>query len=175
MTVPVVLAIAGVCLIAVGIVGGRIKLSFGQVEGTVSGLPRAISLVIGLLILGTAIWLYRLETSPPQEIVESPSPSFSIDTIFPEPEDVLPPLDSPAVEQPQVLSDDEIRQMLIDASIAAYSGNCPCPYSRNRAGNRCGGNSAYSRPGGASPLCYPRDITDEQVRIARERLGRRNN
>jgi len=32
-----------------------------------------------------------------------------------------------------------------------------------RNGRRCGGNSAYSKPGGASPLCYARDVTDEMV------------
>lgn len=35
-----------------------------------------------------------------------------------------------------------------------YIGRCDCPYDRMRNGRRCGGNSAYSRPGGASPQCY---------------------
>ena len=66
-------------------------------------------------------------------------------------------------------TDDEIREYLVEASIRAYSGNCPCPYNLDRAGRRCGGRSAYSRPGGASPSCYGRDISDLQVRRARER------
>lgn len=37
---------------------------------------------------------------------------------------------------------------------AAYRGRCDCPYDRMRNGRRCGGNSAYSRPGGRSPICY---------------------
>lgn len=37
---------------------------------------------------------------------------------------------------------------------AAYTGRCDCPYDRMRNGRRCGGNSAYSRPGGRSPICY---------------------
>lgn len=49
-------------------------------------------------------------------------------------------------------------QRAIRQSIAAYSGNCPCPYSVDRAGRRCGARSAYSRPGGAAPLCYPADV-----------------
>jgi hypothetical protein len=49
-------------------------------------------------------------------------------------------------------------QRAIRQSIAAYSGSCPCPYSVDRAGRRCGGRSAYSRPGGAAPLCYPADV-----------------
>lgn len=62
-----------------------------------------------------------------------------------------------------VLSDQQIRQLLIQRSITAYSGNCPCPYSRASNGSRCGGRSAYSRPGGASPLCYDADITAQMV------------
>ena len=66
-------------------------------------------------------------------------------------------------------TDAEIRQILINESIARYSGSCPCPYSRDRAGRRCGGRRAYSRPGGASPLCYPRDVSDEMVEAYRKR------
>ena len=64
-------------------------------------------------------------------------------------------------------TDAEVRQYLIGRSIAEYSGNCPCPYNADRAGRRCGRRSAYSRPGGRSPLCFPRDVSDEQVRRAK--------
>ena len=66
------------------------------------------------------------------------------------------------------LSDDEIRQILIQRSITSYSGNCPCPYNRASNGSRCGKRSAYSRPGGASPLCYPGDVTDAMVERYRQ-------
>lgn len=49
-------------------------------------------------------------------------------------------------------------QRIIKRSIENYSGSCPCPYSFDRAGHLCGGRSAYSRPGGASPICYKSDI-----------------
>ncbi len=65
-------------------------------------------------------------------------------------------------------TDAQIRQILIDESIAAYEGNCPCPYSRARNGSLCGKRSAYSKPGGAEPLCYPKDVTDDMVRDYRE-------
>ncbi len=61
------------------------------------------------------------------------------------------------------LSDAEIKKILIQQSIQAYSGSCPCPYNVMRNGRRCGGNSAYSKPGGAEPLCYESDVTDEMV------------
>ncbi len=35
-----------------------------------------------------------------------------------------------------------------------YIGTCDCPYDLMRNGRRCGGNSAYSKPGGRNPQCY---------------------
>jgi hypothetical protein len=66
------------------------------------------------------------------------------------------------------LSDAQIRQILIDESIAAYSGNCPCPYNRDSRGRSCGRRSAYSREGGESPLCYAKDVTAEMVKAYRD-------
>lgn len=60
-------------------------------------------------------------------------------------------------------SDDEVRQAIINESIAAYSGNCPCPYYSAINGSRCGKRSAYSNPSGASPYCYNDDVSDEMV------------
>ena len=57
----------------------------------------------------------------------------------------------------------QIAEEIIKESIAAYKGTCPCPYSRNRAGRNCGGNSAYSKPGGAAPLCYTKDVTQKMI------------
>lgn len=71
--------------------------------------------------------------------------------------------------QQESLSDAEIRRNLIQQSISRYSGSCPCPYNRDRGGRRCGGRSAYSRPGGASPLCYDSDITDQMINDFRRR------
>jgi hypothetical protein len=59
--------------------------------------------------------------------------------------------------------DTDIKRELIAASIAAYRGSCPCPYSTDRAGHRCGGRSAYSKPGGVAPLCYESDVTQKMV------------
>ena len=66
------------------------------------------------------------------------------------------------------LSDAQIKQILIDESIASYSGNCPCPYSTMSNGRKCGRRSAYSRPGGEAPLCYVKDVTAEVVQAYRE-------
>ena len=64
-------------------------------------------------------------------------------------------------------SDSAIRQMIVRASIASYPGNCPCPYNTDRAGRSCGRRSAYSRPGGYSPRCYPGDVTAAEVKAYR--------
>src|SRR5262249_17588634 len=61
-------------------------------------------------------------------------------------------------------SDEQVKQLLIRQSQATYSGNCPCPYNTMRNGRACGGRSAYSRPGGQSPLCYPGDVTPEMIK-----------
>jgi hypothetical protein len=60
-------------------------------------------------------------------------------------------------------TDAEIKLEIINESIASYRGNCPCPYNTDRAGRRCGARSAYSRPGGASPICYAKDVTQKTV------------
>jgi hypothetical protein len=36
---------------------------------------------------------------------------------------------------------------------------CACPDDTTRNGRSCGNMSAYIRPGGAHPLCYPKDVT----------------
>jgi hypothetical protein len=71
------------------------------------------------------------------------------------------------IEQP-ALSDAEIRKELVRRSIALYPGWCPCPYNVDHGGRRCGGRSAYSRPGGRSPICYDGDVTQDMVERFRE-------
>jgi hypothetical protein len=66
-------------------------------------------------------------------------------------------------------SDAQIRRDIVRQSIAAYPGNCPCPYNTDRAGRRCGGRSAFSRPGGHAPKCYPSDVSPAEVAAGRGR------
>lgn len=65
------------------------------------------------------------------------------------------------------LSDAEIVALLMKRSLAGYSGNCPCPYNVAVNGSKCGRRSAYSKPGGASPLCYPHDVTPQMIEAFR--------
>jgi hypothetical protein len=67
------------------------------------------------------------------------------------------------------MSDAQVRLQIVRESVASYSGRCPCPETTDSAGRRCGARSAYSKPGGAKPICYSSEISDEQVREFRKR------
>ncbi|AOA57708.1 hypothetical protein [Acinetobacter larvae] len=65
----------------------------------------------------------------------------------------------------------QIKQKIIQQSIAAYPGNCACPYQAASNGSRCGKRSAYSRKGGYAPICYAEDVTPEMIRQYKARYG----
>jgi hypothetical protein len=67
-------------------------------------------------------------------------------------------------------SDAAIRQKIIRESIESYPGNCPCPYNTDRAGRSCGAGSAYSRPGGYAPKCFPDDVSRADILEYRNRV-----
>lgn len=63
-------------------------------------------------------------------------------------------------------SDESIRQLLVEQSVAAYLATgepCPCPYSLSPLGRRCMIQNQHVRRGGATVLCYPEDVTDSMV------------
>jgi Bacterial SH3 domain len=68
--------------------------------------------------------------------------------------------------------DAEIIARMRAASRASYPGPCACPYDTDRAGRSCGRRSAFSRPGGYEPLCYPADVTPAMIERERVRLAR---
>lgn len=63
------------------------------------------------------------------------------------------------------------RNEIIAQSIANYPGKCPCPYHQDGAGRSCGKRSAWSKPGGYSPICYASDISDRRLRSYMARNG----
>lgn len=81
----------------------------------------------------------RSVSEPSPSPIASPSPE-------PEPEPVVVPSPSPSATP---VSTGPIREPV--------SGSCDCPYDTDSAGRRCGGRSAYSRPGGSQPVCYFED------------------
>jgi hypothetical protein len=67
-----------------------------------------------------------------------------------------------------------IAAIIVQASRAQYHAGgrpCACPDDTMRNGRACGGRSAYSRPGGASPLCYPSDVTTAMIESYRQRAA----
>lgn len=60
-------------------------------------------------------------------------------------------------------SDDQIRQLIIEDSIASYPGVCACPFNSARNGSSCGRRSAWSKQGGYAPICYKKEISKEMV------------
>lgn len=61
------------------------------------------------------------------------------------------------------VSDEQVKQQIIQESINSYPGNCPCPYNHAKNGSRCGKRSAWNRSGGYAPICYKEEITGEMV------------
>ena len=73
-------------------------------------------------------------------------------------------LAQPALKQQ--LSDQQIAEIIVGESRQAYyrTGHpCACPEDLARNGSRCGKRSAYSRPGGAQPYCYARDVPAAEI------------
>ncbi|SHI12026.1 hypothetical protein SAMN05443248_8387 [Bradyrhizobium erythrophlei] len=65
-----------------------------------------------------------------------------------------------------VLTAAAIAAIIVQASRDQYHAGgrpCACPDDTARNGSTCGGRSAYSRPGGAAPLCYPSDVTAAMI------------
>jgi len=56
-----------------------------------------------------------------------------------------------------------IIKRIIAESIAGYPGTCACPYSTDKRGRKCGSRSAYSKPGGYSPICFAGDVSRSMI------------
>jgi hypothetical protein len=69
-----------------------------------------------------------------------------------------------------------IAAIIVQASRDQYHAGgrpCACPDDSARNGSACGGRSAYSRPGGAAPLCYPSNVTAAMIESYRQRQASR--
>jgi hypothetical protein len=75
-----------------------------------------------------------------------------------------------------VLTAAAIAAIIVQASRDQYHAAgrpCACPDDTTRNGSACGGRSAYSRPGGAAPLCYPSDVTVAMIESYRQKQASR--
>lgn len=75
--------------------------------------------------------------------------------------------------RPDALSDDAIADLIVRRSRNRYYATgrpCACPYDKASNGSACGGRSAYSRAGGAEPLCYPSDVKPWMISQTRQQV-----
>jgi hypothetical protein len=72
----------------------------------------------------------------------------------------LPSVPPKALQQ---LSDNRIRQKIMQQSQARYGSRCVCPYqTKDLHGRSCKGRHEVIKTG-PQPICYPRQITSEMV------------
>ncbi|APO56366.1 hypothetical protein ACVILJ_006214 [Bradyrhizobium diazoefficiens] len=90
-----------------------------------------------------------------------------------QPQTITAPTEQPKEKHTaEILTAAAIAALIVAESRRAYHTGgrpCACPDDRMRNGRACGGRSAYSRPGGATPLCYAGDVTDAMIKTYRER------
>jgi hypothetical protein len=87
--------------------------------------------------------------------------------------DYEPSTSKSAPDTAVVLSAAAIAALIVQQSRTAYYATghpCACPDDLTRSGKKCGASSAYSRPGGASPKCYPSDVNERDIEDARAQL-----
>jgi hypothetical protein len=101
------------------------------------------------------------QNTPPAKLAAAPVPS-------PEPSTVK--------RTAAVLTAAAIAALIVAESRRAYHARgkpCACPDDSMRNGRACGSRSAYSRPGGASPLCYPTDVSEAMIKSFRSQVAER--
>jgi hypothetical protein len=76
-----------------------------------------------------------------------------------------------AIAKSNQLTDDQVKQRIIDDSIASYPGTCACPFNTARNGSSCGRRSAWSKAGGYSPVCYKKEVTKDMVKSGASRIS----
>ena len=105
-----------------------------------------------------------------------PSPSTSTQTAAkPNPSKLAPPTSEVKQKLEVALTAAAIAAIIVKASRDRYYATghpCACPDDLTRSGRACGGRSAYSRPGGAAPLCYPADVTAAMIDDYRKTISR---
>jgi hypothetical protein len=94
----------------------------------------------------------------------SPSPNLITGSIKQQPD--KPPQSDIKRKGELALTAAAIAAIIVQVSRDQYHATgkpCACPDDLTRNGQRCGGRSAYSRPGGAAPLCNPGDVTQAMI------------
>ena len=94
----------------------------------------------------------------PAEVRAAPPPVVPVSTPAPLPKQIIKTV--------YANDEQELRRVAVASSIETYfrsSKACPCPYSVQSNGARCGKKSAYCRGGGQAPVCYTEDVSAEML------------
>ena len=164
---------------AVIIFGGAL-LAYGLTRPAAVQTPALKAAVVDLPPATTAKAAVPVPASRPATVAReppnlaSPAPSKTAAATAANP--APPPSVSPTKRTAEILTVAAIAALIIQESRNAYYATgrpCACPDDTMRNGRSCGSKSAYSRPGGAAPLCYPTDVSDAMIRSYRARLAER--
>jgi hypothetical protein len=128
---------------------------------------RAVVLTLTLLVLAAC-------AEPPQQTLHTLRPSVP----WPDAKPATEP--APVAQIPQSIdatpitsysppTDAQIQAILVARSLSSFSGACPCPYSVDRDGQRCGERSVYARSSHSHLLCHPHDVTPKMIADYRAR------
>ena len=65
----------------------------------------------------------------------------------------------------------EARRAIIRRALSRTNAECPCPYSRDRSGALCGGDSKWNKLDGFGQICFEGDVSEQAIQryIARLR------
>ena len=66
------------------------------------------------------------------------------------------------------MTDGQVRERIVEESVAAHAGSCACPDEFDAISRACA-RSAQGKSGGEKVVCYPHEISDQQVREYRMR------
>lgn len=148
---------------------GRQDAAPSRSTGATSPAPAAIP--------GNASKPLALVDASPVETQKPPSPIKATQPVqvSPPPKPAEPASHATTKGKAEVaLTAAAIAAILIQASRDRYHATgrpCACPDDTMRNGRACGGRSAYSRPAGAVPLCYPHDVTTAMIEDYRKKAA----
>jgi hypothetical protein len=148
--------------------------SVGRQGAPVTSSPVAITKLASALTVPTALYqtipAASATASSAQTSIGTPSQSEKIDATE------KPPRPDSKRRVEAVLTAATIAAIIVAASRDQYHAGgrpCACPDDSMRNGRACGGRSAYSRRGGAAPLCYPSDVTAAMIESYKQKSASR--
>ena len=162
-------------------------------------MARSTSGWIAIAAVVAAVYIFSGSSNPTPAPIDQPAAALPVIplTSAPPRQTVTTPTAAPTAKQPplniqplaqkreptpavrsntarSVISAAAITAMIVSESRNTYYATgkpCACPDDVTRSGRRCGGNSAYSRAGGANVYCSASDVPSALIEKRRASLG----